>query len=300
MYKRIGITVKSDLRHKDEAIAHVLDALCKEDIEVFIDPKRAKDVPCTKDHPPLESFDQIDLLIVVGGDGTILRVIREMQDFSVPILSVNRGAVGFLAEIDMEEVDELLPKFLHGEGEIEKRNLLHVRALRGEEVLLEGKVLNEAVIAQGAIARLLDLKTNINNESVTTFRADGLILSTPTGSTAYSLAAGGPIVHPQIEAMVLTPLNAYSFAQKPLVIPGSQRVSVEILKKKNRFLDTEVSLTLDGQVYHALKRNDIVEAHMDDKCIQFLRRKEDTFYGTLRKKLKWGDRPGKLTPTNLK
>lgn len=290
VYKNIGVTVKSDLSEKDEAVEHIFSILCKAGVTVYADPDRTKGLACVKGHPTLSADTPLDLLVVIGGDGTILRVIREMEHPLPPILSVNRGAVGFLAETSFEEAHAIIPHFLHGKCSVEERQLLHIVARRNGTILFDGHVLNEAVIAQGAIARLLDLKTEINNEPLTVFHADGLIIATPTGSTAYSLAAGGPIVHPKISAMILTPLNAHSFAQKPIVIPGNQSVTVAVNKKVNKFLDTEVSLTLDGQAYQSLQRDDIVEARVSDRSVKFLRRAEDTFYGTLRTKLKWGER----------
>jgi NAD+ kinase len=152
----------------------------------------------------------------------------------------------------------------------------------------EGKALNEAVIAQGAIARLLDLHAQINGEQLTHYRADGLIIATPTGSTAYSLAAGGPVVHPHLSALILTPINPYSFSQKPIVIPDKSQVSVEV-PMEHQFANNEVSLTLDGQVYQPLKAHDRVTVKVHDETVKFIRRREDTFYGTLREKLKWGE-----------
>jgi NAD+ kinase len=214
-----------------------------------------------------------------------------MDDFSVPVLTVNRGAVGFLAEMTVEEAPLLLPQFLKGEGWTEERRVLDVCAKRGEKILYDGFVLNEAVISQGSIARLVDLKTTVAGEDLTTFRADGLIIATPTGSTAYTLAAGGPIVHPEIGAVILTPINSHTFSQKPIVVPASHAVDVEVLTKKNKFGDVEVSLTLDGQTYVKLCRHDKISVSMRDTGVKFLRRGKETFYGTLRTKLKWGERP---------
>jgi NAD+ kinase len=193
--------------------------------------------------------------------------------------------------MNLDEAADLIPDFLKGTGIIEERSVLHVTALRGKKKLHEGFVMNEAVISQGSIARLIDLRTTVNGEELTTFRADGLILSTPTGSTAYTLAAGGPIVHPGLAASILTPINPHTFSQKPIVIPGDHEVEVEVLAKANKFVDVNVSLTLDGQTYVTLQRNDIVKAHVNEHTVKFLRRSEETFYGTLRKKLKWGERP---------
>ncbi len=292
-YKRIGITVKSDLHHRDEVAATILTMLASSGAQVSVDERRAD---CFATHPEMKTFrraSDVDLLVVIGGDGTILRAVRELDCFSVPILSVNRGTVGFMAEMNVEEAEVLLPKFLAGEGVIEERSALSVTAKRGDRILHDGFVLNEAVIAQGSIARLIDLKTSINGEELTVFRADGLIISTPTGSTAYTLAAGGPIVHPEIAASILTPINSHTFNQKPIVIPGTHRVQVEVLNKKGgKFGAAQVSLTLDGQTYVALERNDVVIASVRPERVRFLRRSRETFYGTLRQKLKWGERPG--------
>ncbi|MDO8649548.1 MAG: NAD(+)/NADH kinase [Candidatus Peregrinibacteria bacterium] len=289
-YRRVGITVKSDLPDRDTLVARVLAILRKEGAEVSLDAKRAEDLPCAKGAKTFVEETGLDLLIVIGGDGTILRSVRELKDFSIPLLTINRGAVGFLAEMRAEEVEKLLPKFLRGDGIIDERSVLHVEALRGKKAFFSGVVLNEAVISQGSIARLVDLETTINDEPLTTFHSDGLIIATPTGSTAYSLAAGGPIVHPQLAATILTPINSHSFSQKPIVIPGAHKIEVTVLPKENKFRDVEVSLTLDGQTYYTLKRGDRIRATINSKTVKFLRRKQDTFFATLREKLKWGER----------
>ncbi len=273
-YKRVAITVKSDFPGKGAAVKNVM--------------KLIRD--CGAEALP-DATDNIDLLLVLGGDGTILRAMRELKDFSIPILSVNRGDVGFMAEMDMGEAAAMIPRFLEGKGVIEERSVLHVCAERGKKKIYEGCVLNEAVISQGSIARLMDLRTMVNGEELTTFRADGLILATPTGSTAYTLAAGGPIVHPSLSAVILTPINPHSFSQKPIVIPGNHTVQVDVAAKANKFSDVEVSLTLDGQTYVTLQRGDRITASIHTETVKFLRRDKETFYGTLRKKLKWGERP---------
>jgi len=288
-FKRIGVTVKSNLDERDEAVCSVVDILKSTGADILLDGDRCKDLPSAKGSPLFAEEKNLDLLVVIGGDGTIFRAVRELKDFGIPILGVNRGGVGFLSEIDMSEAEKLIPKLLSGEGVIDERSVLKISALRDDKIVYEGFVLNEAVISQGSIARLLNLKTTVNDEDLTTFRSDGLIIATPTGSTAYSLAAGGPIVHPSLSAMILTPINSHSFNQKPIVIPGDYVVTAEVLTKENKFHDIEVSLTLDGQAYVSLQRRDIVHVQMATETVKFLRRKQDTFFGTLRSKLKWGD-----------
>lgn len=290
-YRRIGITVKSDFSEKDDILKDVLTIIKAAGAHASIDRERTAGLPCAKGLPAFSSTKDIDLLLVLGGDGTIFRSVRELQNFTVPILSINRGNIGFLAEMGIGEVPRLLPEFLEGKGVIEERSVLHIVALRDNKRLSDGYVLNEAVISQGSIARLFDLKTTVNGEPLTTFRSDGLILSTPTGSTAYSLAAGGPIVEPHLSAIILTPINPHSFSQKPIVLPGGHRIDVEVLTKENKFGGMEVSLTLDGQTYISLQRHDRILATMNDHTVKFLRRKKETFYSTLRTKLKWGERP---------
>jgi len=290
-YSNVGVTAKSDLSERDEAVAQVLETLRSTGANVRFDAKRCQGIPCARTLPTFAREQDLDVLVVVGGDGTILRAVRELKDFSIPIISVNRGAIGFLAEMTVEEVPKLLPAFLRGEGVLDERSVLHVKAIRGKKTLFDGCVLNEAVISQGSIARLLDLKTIVKGEPLTTFRSDGLIIATPTGSTAYSLAAGGPIVHPGLVATILTPINSHSFSQKPIVVPGNQKVEVEVLHKANKFEDVDVSLTLDGQIYVTLQRKDRIVACINSKTVKFLRRRQETFYSTLRTKLHWGEAP---------
>jgi NAD+ kinase len=288
-YPRIGVTVKSGLENKSAAIKQILSILTDAGAQIYFDTERKNDIPETKDFPSYSSAGDIDLLLVIGGDGTILRTVREMKNLSVPIVSVNRGTVGFLAELELHEASTILPKLLSGEGVLEERSILSVQALRGEKVIFEGYALNEAVIAQGTIARLVDLHAQVKGEDLTTFHADGLIISTPTGSTAYSLAAGGPIVHPTLGATILTPINPHSFSQKPVVIPSEYPVEITVASKTSKFQDVQVILTIDGQVYIPLQSGDIVSACGCEKTVRFLRLKQDTFFDTLREKLKWGE-----------
>lgn len=287
-FKRIGITAKSGLEERNQSVALMLGILRALGADIWIDPKRPDILPSGEDIPPYGD-DDIDLLLVIGGDGTILRAARELPNLSVPILSVNRGTVGFLAETEIEETEEVLPILLSGGGVIEERSMLEISALRGDEVYFSSYALNEAVIAQGSIARLVDLKTTVRGEELTSFHADGLIIATPTGSTAYSLAAGGPIVHPSLAATILTPINPHSFSQKPIVIPSDQDVEVEVVAQPSKFHDAEVILTLDGQVSFPLQSGDKIRACGCGKNIRFLRRAQDTFFATLRAKLKWGE-----------
>lgn len=287
-YEKVGITARSDISEREETLLKVIRILEDAGAGVLLDPKRCT-IPCLKKYKKFTSCKDIDLLIVLGGDGTILRAIREHDDFSVPILSVNKGTVGFLSELIMAQAEAMIPYFLRGKGKVEKRSLLEITATRGRKKIWHGRVLNEAAISQGAISRLIDLRTKVNGDPLSTFHADGVIIATPTGSTAYSLAAGGPIVHPQLQATILTPINPHSFSQKPIVLPGENEVEVTVLTKPNKFGDVQVSLTLDGQTYVTLQRDDTVHAIVAKETAKFLRFSDETYFGTLRSKLRWGE-----------
>ncbi len=289
-FRRIGLTVKPHLAGKDEAVDHVLRILRTMKVDIFIDSIAMESVACVQELPTIADAPLLDAMLVVGGDGTILRAVRELKDFSTPIISVNRGQLGFLAEISIDEADVLLPKLLSGEGIIEERTCLSVDVLRDGKSIFQSFALNEAVISQGSIARLLDLRTDINGEALAVFHADGVIVATPTGSTAYSLAAGGPVVHPGLNALILTPINPHSLTQKPVVIPGKSIIGVDVLQSDGQFGETHVSLTLDGQVYFELTKNDRVVVTTHSEKVKFIRRREDTFFHTLRTKLRWGER----------
>lgn len=231
----------------------------------------------------------IDLLVVIGGDGTILRSVRELEDLDVPLLTINRGDLGFLTELKLTELEKELPGLLNGKGIIDERALITVKIQRGKKTISQHDVLNEAVIAQGSIARLVQLQATVDGEFLTKFRSDGLIIATPTGSTAYSLAAGGPIVHPSLPAIILTPINSHSFSHKPVVLPPTSTVDVTVLSRPSKYSDLDVILTLDGQTSLQLIVGDTISASLSKRTISFLRRKSDTFLATLRDKLKWGD-----------
>ncbi len=288
-YKHIGLTVKTGLSHKDEVVQQIIRVVEKAGAHLCVDARRCKNLPSADNLPRYDNTDDIDLLIVVGGDGTILRAVRELTNREVPILGVNRGNIGFLSEVHFEEAADVIPLLLKGDAVIEQRSLLHIDVVRDGKKIHSGLVLNEAVIAQGSIARLLYLRASIDDEPLTTFRSDGLIIATPTGSTAYSLAAGGPIVHPLLSAVILTPLNPYSFSQKPLVIPATQTIDVQVAPKSGSSIDTDVNLTLDGQTVIGLEPRDIIRAHSKPHAIKFLRRKKDAYFATLRSKLRWGE-----------
>lgn len=289
-YKRIGLTAKTHMDQKAKTLEKVVAVLKKAGVVVYVDRERTDDVPSLKKFPSLERHHDIDAMLTVGGDGTILRAVRNFSGLNVPFITVNKGTLGFLADMTVDQATRALPLLLQGKGCVETRAQIVVSVRRGKTVAYRGIALNEAVIAQGAIARLIELETHVGKDPLTTFHADGLILATPTGSTAYNLAAGGPIVHPHIAAMILTAINPHSFSQKPLVLPGNHTVTVAV-DIQERAKDTEVGLSLDGQEYFRLKSGDYVDVTLHEEAVKFLRIAKTSFFKTLRSKLKWGEGP---------
>jgi NAD+ kinase len=225
-----------------------------------------------------------DLLLVLGGDGTLLSMARMVGDLGVPILGVNLGGLGFLTALTLDELFPALEAYLRDELVIEERMLLEARVYRQGERLGEYAALNDVVITKSAMSRIIRLEVAVDGDFATGYRADGLILSTPTGSTAYCLSAGGPIVFPTMDAVVLTPICSHTLTNRPIVLPATQRISITLLT------DQDVMLTLDGQVGFALKANDTVEVRRAAARTRLLRVPQKHFFSVLRTKLKWGER----------
>lgn len=226
-----------------------------------------------------------ELVVVLGGDGTLLSVARSVESGEVPILGVNLGGLGFLTEITLDELYPVLSEVLGGKYRASRRMLLKVVVRRGGEPIAEEIVLNDAVMTKAALARIVDLEVFVEQEYVTSYRADGLIISTPTGSTAYCLSAGGPILFPTMHALILVPICSHTLTNRPLVLPEQVKVHV-VLNSENE----DVYLTLDGQVGFPLQYRDQVEVCRADREITLIVSPKKNFYEILRSKLRWGER----------
>ena len=228
---------------------------------------------------------EADLLIVLGGDGTLLSVVRALGERSVPILGVNLGTLGFLVEVSVDEMHEALARALDGKMTIEPRMRLAVRLLRDGRELRRWLALNDAVITKGASARIVDLEARADGQLVTTYHADGLIVSTPTGSTAYTLSAGGPILLPGVPSLVLTPICPHALTQRPLVLPDSAVIEVIVHPRGG-----EVQLAIDGQEGAPLQEGDLVEVRRSEHPALLLVSPAHSRFEVLRSKLRWGER----------
>jgi len=284
--KNIGIIVKPHRPEARSVVKELSGWLQERGFEVFFDLDSAALVgsegrECKKSELP----GRVDLIVVLGGDGTLLSVARLVGVREVPILGVNLGGLGFLTEVPLEELYATLEQVLGGEYQFSERLMLTTHIHRQGERIAEYSVMNDVVINKGALARIIEMETYIDSDYVTTFRADGLIISTPTGSTAYSMAAGGPVVYPSLQALVLTPICPHTLTNRPLVIPDRVKVEV-ILMSENE----DVYLTLDGQVGFALRARDVVEVKSSAHSIKLIKSARRSYYEILRTKLKWGER----------
>lgn len=226
-----------------------------------------------------------DLVVVLGGDGTLISVARLVGDRQVPILGVNLGSLGFITEITLDELYPALESCLAEGPVLSERMMLRVALVRDDVEIEKHHVLNDVVINKGALARIIDMETTVNGNWLTTFKADGLIISTPTGSTGYSLSANGPIVHPDLNCLLITPICPHTLTNRPIVVAGDALINVRLQP-----MNEDVFLTLDGQVGFELKYNDCIRVERASHRTRLVMSKSKDYYEVLRTKLKWGER----------
>jgi len=283
---RLGVVAKPDARGAADALRTLLGWTVARGLAVVLDKETAALAPETA--APVagraELPGQVDAIVVLGGDGTLLSVARSVGDLGLPILGVNLGGLGFLTATTVDEMVPALEAFLAGRLVVEERMMLGARVRRGERCLAELFALNDVVVVKSAMSRIIDLSVAVDDEPATAYRADGLIVSTPTGSTAYSLSAGGPILVPTMDAVVLTPICSHTLTNRPIVLPADVRVAVTLLSQQ------DVMATVDGQVGVALRQHDVVEVARAAARVRLVRLPQKSFFSVLRTKLKWGER----------
>lgn len=226
---------------------------------------------------------KVDLILVLGGDGTMIATARMLGDSEVPVIGVNYGGLGYLAEFRIEELFTALESILAGDYKLEKRVVLAVELRRGDELITSNRVLNDVVMNKSALARIIQIETYLNEQFVNSFRADGLIVSTPTGSTAYNLSAGGPIIFPTMNAVVITPICPFTLSNRPIVVPDDSVIEVRLMTEKE-----DVALTLDGQVGFPIQAHDRVVIRKSNTTFNLVQPKNRNYFDLLRDKLRWG------------
>lgn len=280
---RIGIIVKKGVPEAIDVVRRLFESLKSRKVKVIAETDVATAIKIRgykREDIPIKS----DVIIVFGGDGTLLSVARLIGDRGVPILGVNLGGLGFITEIHRDEIQKEIENILSGRYSFEERITLSADVFRGKRKKAHHTALNDVVISKGAIARMIELDININSQYVTTFKSDGLIISTPTGSTAHSLSAGGPIMYPTLESFLITPICPHTLTSRPIVIPDTFTIDVSIKRGDDIFL------TLDGQVGVPLKVDDRVTVKKADYKTRFVLLHGRDYFKILRTKLKWGER----------
>ena len=284
--ERVGVIAKIHTTGIREILKGLYQWLTERHVQVFFDQKTGSLLDEPKEiHSRAQIPSLVDLIIVLGGDGTLLSVARLIGGEDVPILGINLGSLGFLTEVALDEMYTCLEKVCRNEFTTTQRLLLQAEVRREEELIAEYRTVNDVVITKSALARIIDLRTCINDQYVTTYKADGLIIGTPTGSTAYNLAAGGPIIHPDMQALIMTPICPHTLTNRPIVIPDTSVVTIT-LNSENE----DVFLTLDGQVGLAIRYQDTVFVKKANHMISLIRSPQRNYFEVLRTKLKWGER----------
>lgn len=280
--RTVALTAK---RNKPEAL--VLARQIRErypDLTVLAERNLAHELgwPVVEDR---ELSERAELVVVLGGDGTLIHAARLLSGRDVPILGVNLGSLGFMTEIPADELFPLLDEVLAGRFRTDSRMKLRCRLVRSGQTVMEADVLNDVVINKGALARIADHETSVDGVPITTYKADGVILATPTGSTAYSLSAGGPIVHPSVDCTILSPICSHALTQRSIVVPADRTIRITL-----RSETADTYLTLDGQAGYSLECNDCIEVVRSPNRVNLVRNPSMGFFTVLRQKLHWGER----------
>jgi NAD+ kinase len=280
----VGLVIKRNRAEAAELARVVAERLLARGVEVLVEPGVTGISGARVAEKPVMAAEA-DLVIALGGDGTLLSVARFVGERELRVLGVNLGGLGFLTEVSTDEALAAIDRVFAGAFQLDRRTTLAVRVRRRGTVVAASQVLNEAVINKSALARIIDLCTSIDGEYVCVYRADGLIVATPTGSTAYSLSAGGPVVSPGVGVILLSPICPHTLTQRPLVVSESATIAVEL-----QAADQEVVLTLDGQEGITLADGDVVEIVKSAHVVALVRTRGRGFLTVLREKLHWGER----------
>lgn len=287
--KRIGVVVKPHQPDALETLCRLTRWLSDREIQLVglaeiahkqIKQKTGCAVEIVKNE---ELARSVDLILVLGGDGTMIATARMIGDAEVPVIGVNYGGLGYLAEFPIEELFAALEAILSGQYQVQKRVMLGVELWRGKELITRNRVLNDVVVNKSALARIIEIEAYLDSQIVNLFRADGLIVATPTGSTAYNLSAGGPVIYPSMNAVVITPICPFTLSNRPIVVPDESSIEVRLMTDKE-----EVALTLDGQVGFPLQVNDRIVISKSNTSFNLVQPPNRNYFDVLRDKLKWG------------
>lgn len=283
MIKKIGIVANIAKEKSPVYTAALREWILKRGLEVYLEEGIAAKIGCPPGVEKMKLWTTVDLLVVFGGDGTILRTARLVRKRDVPIVGINLGGFGYLTEVNLNEMYAAMELILAGDFQLERRMMLDVEIQGGGEPFREGTVLNDVVINRGNLSRIVELETTVDGRYLTTFKADGLIIATPTGSTAYSLAAGGPIVFPELNSIIINPICPHTLTNRPVLLPESAEVRVSLCTREQG-----ATVTLDGQASFTVKFGDSVTIRKSRYITTLISSPHRGYLEILRKKLGWG------------
>lgn len=284
MIQTIAIVARRNLEKHSSTFKRVIQYLNSKDKKVFLEERVGNMLGLKKYNKYNPNDTKVDLILAMGGDGTILRALSQLNEHKAQFFGINMGHLGFLSEIPPSQIKKTLDKIFAGKFTIDKRMMLHVELFRNGKKLREFHALNEVTISQATLSRLIVLKAKVDGLKLANFKADGLLVATPTGSTAYSLSAGGPIVHPALSAIILTPVCPHSFNQKPVVLPDYKKIEITVASEYEA-----MNMTVDGQQNAKVKFGDVIKVRKGE-YVEFLRLPTEHYFMNLRNKLGWGER----------
>lgn len=288
-FKTIGLIGKYDDPSVGEAVTRLTAHIQSHGLQVLIDAGTAETAPdATWEVVSRDAIgERCDLAVVVGGDGTLLNAARSLSSYDVPLVGINLGHLGFLTDISPEYMTDGMDQILRGDYSMEERFLLHCSILREGEVVSESEAFNDVVVHKWNVARMIELEAHINGQLVNQLRSDGLIVSTPTGSTAYALSAGGPILHPTLNAIVVVPVCPHTMSNRPIVIDGDKEIEIVVCNQKR----DHAQATCDGQITFALTAGDRIRVRKKERPVRLVHLADYDHYQLLRAKLGWAETP---------
>jgi NAD+ kinase len=281
----VGIMAKPGIPRASAIVSELMEWLNGRGVEARLDPETASYLGRADGLPRELVPEGAQLVIVLGGDGTLLAAARAVAGRVIPIFPVNLGGLGFLTAITLDQLYPELERAFRGEQRVVPRKMLHGELVRNGQTFKSYEALNDIVIAKTQIARMIDLETHVDQQYVSTFKADGLIVATPTGSTAYSLSSGGPIVYPLVAALCITPVCPHMLTNRPVLVPDNMVIQIVCQAE-----DGQAFLTVDGQVGEPLLHEDRVVVRASEHSVHLIRPPKMFFFDVLRQKLKWGER----------
>ena len=286
-FRTVALVGRSNTPGISEPLTALASCIAKRGFDVVFEADTAQEIGVT-DYPaltPAEIGARADVAVVLGGDGTMLGMGRQLAPYRTPVIGINHGRLGFITDIPISDMQEIVPQMLTGSFEREERTLLEARIMRNGEPIYHALAFNDVVVNRSGFSGMAELRVYVDGRFMYNQRSDGLIVATPTGSTAYALSSSGPILHPQLQGIVLVPIAPHALSNRPIVLPDDCKVSIQIISGR------DVNVNFDMQSFTALELNDTIDVRRSRHTVHFLHPVGYSYYATLRKKLHWNEHP---------